>query len=118
MYQSASLGFSLPRWLTPPRSVRELAAGIVGAVVRGTTITIPTPVGPQTFNLGDPSQRAQLEAMVRGTRVNVATPEPGGGGFDINRTVQSNVPGGWATIAMVGVAAALVLPRLLRRRRY
>ena len=116
MYQRPSLGLTLPRFLTPPRSVRDLVKGIGGALIRGTTVTIPTPVGPQTFNVGDPSQRAQLEAMIRGARLNVATPQPGTG-FDLGRSIERNVPGGWATIGLAALAAVFLLGGIARPRR-
>jgi len=117
MYQrTATLESWLPRFLTPPRSVRDLLKGIAGAVWRGTTVTIPTPVGPQTFNVGDPAQRAQLEAMIRGTRLNVATPEPGAG-FDLGRSIEKNVPGGWATVGIGVLLAVFLLGGALRPRR-
>lgn len=117
MYQRApTLQSWLPRILTPPRSLRNLLKGIAGAVVRGATVTIPTPAGPQTFNLGDPAQRAQLEAMVRGSRFNIATPQPGTG-FDLGRSIEQNVPGGWATVAVAGVLAVFLLGGALRPRR-
>jgi len=117
MHQSSpTLGLSLPRWLTPPRSIRDLVKGIAGAVVRGTTVTIPTPAGPQTFNLGDPAQRAQLEALIRGARLNVATPEPGGR-FDLGRSIEQNVPGGFATLALVGLVGLLLMSGVMRRQR-
>lgn len=108
-----TLGLSLPRWLTPPRSVRDLVKGIAGAVVRGTTVTIPTPIGPQTFNLGDPAQRAQLEAMVRGSRLNVATPRAGGGFF---QSIEQNVPGGLSTIGLLLLVAVAGFTLLAPRR--
>lgn len=116
MYQRPTLQSWLPRFLTPPASVRDLLKGIAGAVVRGTTVTIPTPVGPQTFNIGDPAQRAQLEAMVKGTRLNVATPQPGAG-FDLGRSIEQNVPGGWATVGIGILIGAFVLGGLMRPRR-
>jgi len=114
MYQR--LGFSLPRILTPPKGVRDLLKGVAGAVFQGTMVTIPTPIGPQTFNLGDPAQVAQIMAMLRGTRVSVATPRPGTGG-GINQAVQQNVPGGWATIGLVALAGFFLLGRSVRTRR-
>ncbi len=118
------LGFTLPRWLTPPRSIRDLASSltrsIAGSVLKGTTITIPTPMGTQTFDLSNPADRAVLEQMVTGTRITRTPPrEPNpiqtGGQF-----VSEHVPGGWLTIAAVGVGVFLLVasrPGAPRRRR-
>jgi hypothetical protein len=110
MYQR--MGFSL----SIPSSLSNLVKGVAGAVWRGTTVTIPTPIGPQTFNLGDPAQVKQLEAMVKGTKLNVATPRPGTG-TNIPRAIEQNVPGGWFTIAAVAAALIFGVGAFAGRRR-
>jgi hypothetical protein len=110
MYQrQTSLGFSLPDF-------GSIVRGIAGAVWRGTTVTIPTPVGPQTFNVSDPAQRAQLEAMLKGLKLNVATPQAPPR-FDIARSIEQNVPGGWATVAIAVFAGVFLLGNVMRPRR-
>jgi hypothetical protein len=117
MYQTApTLALTLPKFLTPPRSVRELVSGVAGALIKGTTVTIPTPVGPQTFNVGDPAQRAELEAMIRGTRFNVAQPQPGAPP-DLARAIEQNIPGGWGTVGLVGLGLVAVLMVMSMRAR-
>lgn len=103
---------ALPRWLTPPQALRNLVGGIFGAVVKGTTVTVPTPAGPQVFNLGDPEDRKRLEALARGVKLNVATPQAGSTGFP---ALVESVPGGWGTIAVVGLVGALLIGRSLKR---
>lgn len=118
MYESAAMGWTVPKWLTPPKSIRALATGIAGAVFKGTTVTIPTPIGPQTFNLSDPNDVARLKAMIAGTKFNIAPPRPGGPQpFDLGRTV-GEMPGGWLTVAVVGLGAVFLLsqlPKMARR---
>lgn len=109
MYQRDTLGLTLP-------SFGDLFRGIAGAVWRGTTVTIPTPIGPQTFNISDPAQRAQLEAMVKGLKLNVATPQAPPT-FNIARSIEQNVPGGWATVAIAVLAGVFLLGNVMRPRR-
>jgi len=111
MYQRSDLGFTLPRWLTPPSWVRSIA----GAAIRGTIITIPTPAGPQSFDLGDPAAMAQLKALVSGAKVSVTRQPPSGGP---GQFVQERVPGGWLTIgaAVVGVILLMTFMRPGARR--
>jgi hypothetical protein len=101
----SSLGFTLPRFLTPPRSIRNLASDltrrIVGAVARGTQITVPTPAGDQTFDLGNPNDLQMLRNMAAGTRI-TTKPESQGGAASVAEQVSEHVPGGWGTIAVVG----------------
>jgi hypothetical protein len=109
MYQRQSaLGFALPDF-------GSILRGIAGAVWRGTSVTIPTPVGPQTFNVSDPAQRAQLEAMVKGLKLNMATPQAPPR-FDIARSIEQNVPGGWATVAIALLAGVFLLGGMRPRR--
>jgi hypothetical protein len=101
-----ALGISLkpPAW----------ARNIFGAIFKGTTITVPTPLGPQTFDLGNPADVAALKSMVTQSKVRVSTPgqQPTGPIDQVNKTVQENIPGGWLTV--IGVAAGIVF--LMRRR--
>lgn len=109
MYQTMN-GLSLPSGLT------NFLKGLTGAVVRGTTVTVPTPIGPQTFNLGVPEERAQLERMIRGARVSVTPPQPGVG-QNAARFVENRIPGGWATVAIAAVALIFGAGMFTSRRR-
>ena len=51
--------------------------------------------------------------MVKGARLRVATPEPGGA----RDLVTENVPGGWGTIAVVGLIGVFLLMGAMRPRR-
>lgn len=108
------LGFTLPKWLTPPKSIRDIAASIFGAVVRGTIVTVPTPLGTQTFDLGNPADVAMLKQMAAGVKVGRPAPTPSPVG-KADEFVTSHVPGGWTGLALVG-AGLLFLPKLLRSR--
>jgi hypothetical protein len=104
---------ALPKWLTPPQSVRDLVKGIVGAVVSSTSVTIPTPSGPQVFNVGNAADLEALRRIISGAKLNVPPPPPIGTTrqLGINEVVRSSVPGGWLTIAAVGLGLAVMLGR-------
>lgn len=104
------LGFSLK----PPDWLRKLT----GAVVRGTTATVPTPAGPVIVDLGDPDSIARAKAAIAGIKINTKVgtkPAPGVDTF--NAAVQENIPGGWLTIAALVAGGLFLLPRLMRRGR-
>lgn len=114
---SPGLG-AVPRQIRPPAWLRSIA----GAVVRGTQVSVPTPAGPQVFDLSKPLDKAALQrladqatAMLRqmasGTTVSV-TRRPNDQGDYVSR----NIPGGWATVIGGGLAL-LVLPKLIGGRR-
>ena len=120
------LGAALPRQVTPPAWLRNIA----GAILRGTQVTVPTPAGPQTFDLNNPQGAAQLRnlanqaiAAVRsaasGATISV-TRKPGGSVSDpvsqVNKAVTENVPGGWVTVAG-GVIGLFILAKMLGGRR-
>jgi hypothetical protein len=108
MYEP-QLGFSLK----PPSWLRN----IVGAVVHGTTATVPTPAGPVSVDLGDPASVARARAALTGTRFSTTVgTHPAGALEQANAAVSENVPGGWLTIAGVGLLAVFVLPKLVRGR--
>ena len=103
MYESrdntlGALGLAVPDWL------KRLA----GAVVRGTRVTIQTPVGPQTIDLSKPGGAEALRALQESLR---------SAQFEFTsapRTVAqqfqagiAQVPGGWVTIGLVGAALLL-----------
>lgn len=92
---------SIPSWIT----------NIVGAIVKGKQVQVPTPSGTVVVNLDNPTQIAALAKMLSGTKI-VNAP-PGGvpilpGGSFVDR-----IPGGWVTVAAGG---GLLLYLMLRRR--
>lgn len=102
-----SLG-ALPSWLT----------NIVGKVVRGTTVTVPTAAGPVVVDLGNKASVDAARAALTGARVSTSIANrPASPLQAVDATVQENVPGGWLTIAAGGVLAFLILPKLLGSRR-
>lgn len=96
------LGFSLK----PPAWLRNFA----GAVIKGTTITIPTPTGiPIVVDGSDPNAYQKILAMLRGTTVST---QAGAASPSIpQRAAQAieNIPGGWLTVATLGIATFLLL---------
>ena len=101
--QYPSLGaFSLSRALTPPAWLRKLVAQKVGAVIRGAQVQIPTSGGTLTYDLTDPNALNQLKAMVTGTRIVGPT---------IERQPASpvaSIPGGYGTLALLGLGLAVL----------
>ncbi len=105
----SGLGFSLK----PPAWLRNLA----GAVVKGTTATIPTPAGPVVVDLGNPQSVAAAKAAITGTKFSTTMGnKPTSPAEQLNASIQENVPGGWLTIAALVIGGVFVLPKLLRRR--
>ena len=90
------------------------------AILKGTTITVPTPAGPFRVDLGDPASVARARAAVAGTQISTsvsASNRPTTPIQQVNQQVQQNVPGGWVTIAAVGLLAVFVLPKILKGSR-
>lgn len=111
MYEpnDSGLGFSLK----PPAWLRNIA----GAVIRGTTATVPTPAGPVVVDLGNPQSVAAAKAAITGTKFSTTMgPKPASPAEQINASVQENVPGGWLTIAALVVGGVFILPKLMRGR--
>lgn len=103
----ASMG-ALPGWLS----------SIVNKVVRGTTVTVPTPAGPVVVDLGNKASVDAARAALTGARISTSVANRPASPFqDVNATVQEKVPGGWFTIAAAGAFALFVLPKLLGGRR-
>lgn len=118
MYQgcrSTTLGaFTVPTWLK----------NIANAVVRGTVVTIQTPVGPQTIDLSKPGGAEALERLKQSLASAQfsfsTTPRPSTAGQVVQAGV-AQIPGGWATIALAAAAfllfgGGLGLGRVGRRR--
>jgi hypothetical protein len=97
----------LPKWSTPPAWLRN----IIGGVVKQTRVTVQTPVGPMTVDLGDPEQLRQLKEMLAKAKVEVGTKSPSI--IDQMATQAAGLPGGMLTVL---AGAALLLFLLLRRR--
>lgn len=109
--QYPSLGLTLPRQLTPPRWVRDAVRARVGAYLKGAKVTIPTPSGNETFDLGDPASLAALKRMITGARFERAAPEGAAGPFSV-----VGIPGGWATLALLAGGIYLLASRRRRAR--
>jgi hypothetical protein len=116
MYELArrgQLGFTLPKWLTPPAWLTNEIKAHIGAAVKGTTVSIPTDSGTITFDISDPTQWAAIAKMLQGIRIN--PPPPVG---SENRapgpvaSVVNSIPGGWLTI---GIGGFLLYKALSRR---
>lgn len=106
--QLSGLGLSLK----PPAWLRN----IVGSVVSGTKVSIPTESGiPITVDLGDPEAVAKLKAMILGAKVSTSVGTPRVSTMDRINTGVESIPGGWFTVAAAAVVGVLVLPRLIRR---
>jgi len=109
----ANIG-ALPRWLTPPSWLRNIA----GSVFKGTKVTIPTPAGPQTFDLGNPADVAALKKLLTGAKVSTSVGQQPTNPLDqANRAVQENIPGGWLTIIGLGLAGFFLVRALTQPRR-
>ena len=50
-------------------SLLDTLKNVAGAIIRGTKVSIPTPAGAQTYDLGNPAHVAALENMVKGTSI-------------------------------------------------
>jgi hypothetical protein len=95
------LGFSLK----PPAWLRNFA----GAVIKGTTISVPTPSGiPIVVDGSDPNAYQKILAMFRGTTVSTqaGTPSPS----IPQRAAQAiqNIPGGWLTVGALALGAIML----------
>jgi hypothetical protein len=102
------LGLSLkpPDWLTK----------IVGAVIKSTTVTVPTPAGNVIVDLSDPASIAAAQKILTGTKVSTTVgTKPTTPMAQVNAAVES-VPGGWLTVAAVAAGAFLLLTRMMGRR--
>jgi hypothetical protein len=94
VYQnSGGLGISL----TPPAWLRQTA----GAIIKGVTLTVPTPVGPVSVN---PQQAA---AAARGASVTYTPPRPASEGP--GEFIERSIPGGWGTVGLVAAALAVFM---------
>ena len=96
MYERTSLGFSLK----PPKWLREAGQQIIG----GLRVSVPTPVGPVVLTPG------QAAAAARGATVTYTPQQPQSFGQQVQQ-----IPGGWGTLAAVGIGAVVLLTMLRRR---
>ncbi len=105
--EGGGLGFSLK----PPAWLRNIA----GAVIKNTKVAVPTKEGgTQTFDFGNPADIDSLKRLISGAKVTLgpnARPSP----MEQVTQVVESVPGGWLTVLGVGVLAAFVVPKLMRR---
>lgn len=78
----------------------QILKNVAGAVLKGQTVTIQTPTGPIIFDLSDPDQVKALQQMVTKAQL-TRGPAPAPALPSIP------VPGGWSTVAVVGLVAVL-----------
>lgn len=64
-------------------SLTNLLKSIAGAVVRGTQVTVPTPTGQQTYDLGNPSHVRALESLISGVKIGKAPAAGNSGSSDM-----------------------------------
>lgn len=93
---------ALPSWLSK----------IVGTIVRGTQVTVPTPAGNVVFDLSDPKAVATAKSILSGARVSTTVGNKPQTPLEQASAAVESVPGGWLTLA----GAALALVFLMRRR--
>ncbi|MFH1177109.1 MAG: hypothetical protein V1750_06855 [Acidobacteriota bacterium] len=108
-HDMSGLGLSLK----PPAWLRN----IVGTVIQGTKVSVPTQTGiPITVDLSDPQAMAKLKAMLAGTTfsTSVGTTKPTIAQQAANAL--ESIPGGWLTVAGAALLGVLVLPRIMRGR--
>jgi hypothetical protein len=104
--EQVGLGFSLN-----PLNWIKSAVGAVKGVLSNSTVTLPTTAGGATINAKD------LGAIIRGSTVQVAGTAPTPGAMEqLNQGVE-RIPGGWLTVAGVGLGGILLATMLSRRGR-
>lgn len=105
-----ALGFSLK----PPKWARDAVANLVKKVDVKTTVS--SPAGPVTVNPLDPATLSKAAEALRNARVTI-NPQPAGTPTptDPGAFVESQVPGGWLTLAAAG-AGLFALVAMSKRR--
>lgn len=93
---------ALPSWLSK----------IVGTIVRGTQVTVPTPAGNVVFDLSDPNAVNTAKQILTGARVSTTVGNRPQTPLEQASAAVESIPGGWLTIG----AGALALVLLMRRR--
>lgn len=94
--------------LTPPRWLREAAAN----AFKSATVRVNTPAGPIDLSPADAAAALKSARITVGAdRMPASSPAEA-----ISRGVES-IPGGWLTVAGLGLAAVFVLPRLVKAMR-
>lgn len=96
--------------LKPPKAVRNLVKKAASAV--GIKASVPTPAGPIVVDTRDPDTLKRAAEAARdllsrttvtvGNRDEAASPTPA-------NFVENNIPGGWLTVAGVGVGLFLLV---------
>lgn len=104
--QPAGMGFSLK----PPAWVTNAVSNIIKQAVGGTTVTIQTDAGPQSFDITTAAGRAALQRMVASAKIGKPAPTPGPA--EQANDFVNQIPGGWVTV----VGGAVLLFLLLKRR--
>lgn len=96
---------------SPLTGVLDFLKREVKAIVGSTTVTIPTPAGPITYNLGNPSDVQSLKDIATKTKVSVSRTPPAPGPVQQVAGVVEQIPGGWITVAGVGLLIAFLVGR-------
>ncbi len=92
-----------PRNNTQLGAVPDWLKRIAGTVVRGTTVTVPTPAGPIVVDLGNPDSVAAAKRAITGVTVNTNVgPKPPTPLDQVNAAL-SSAPGGIAGVALLGL---------------
>lgn len=102
---------NLPGWLK----------AAVSSVISATRVTVNTPLGPITIDPTNPTDIARVRSILASVQVALPTvsvqPRPASSPVDRALDFANKFPGGAAGLAVAGVGAILLLPRLLRGRR-
>jgi hypothetical protein len=97
---------ALPSWLTK----------VAGAIIRGTTVTVPTTSGTIVVDLSNPASVNAAKKALTGAKINTNLgPAPASPPVPADAPVASGAPT-WLPWALAGVAAAFVLPKLIGGR--
>lgn len=106
MYEARELGaIKIPDWI-------KKAAG---AVIRGTTVTVPTVAGPIAIDLGNKASVDAAKAAIMGAKVSTTVGEKPESPLDRVASAVESVPGGWLTVAGVGALALYLIAGRSRR---
>ena len=97
----AGLG-KLPRWLTPPKAVRQQISKAFGQA----RVVVPTPAGPVEL------KPSEIPGAIRGATIQLGPPKQ----TPIEQ-LTSSVPGGMGTIALAGAGLLFGGLLLFRKRK-
>lgn len=107
------LGFSL----LPPQWLRSAAANALKSLK--VNVNVPTPAGPVSVDPTDPRVLQAVRDTIKNTTISVRggnAPQPASPVQQADDLVNTHVPGGWLTVAAVGVGVAFLLSRRGKKR--